>query len=132
LLENGGTKFADECNVWKETALHLSAQAGQTKCYELLVSRGASTTIRGCFVCFDCFALFLIFALSPDKWDRLASDVAAESFLGRQEIIRQPKQVVKTKILSKMMEFPLDEGRFVELCTNEEGVELKGKDFFGN
>jgi ankyrin repeat protein len=88
----------------------LAAQSGFSKGFDLLLKHGASTDIL-------------------DKWGRSPGDVAKESFLGRQEAIRKPVTVQAKTNLSKMMEFPLDETRFVQLCA--ESSDLDGCDYFG-
>lgn len=91
--------------------MHLAAQSGFSKGFDLLLQFGARRDVL-------------------DKWGRTADDVAKESFLGRQEAIRKPAaQLLRPKCLSKVLEFPLDDERFVQLCSEE--IDLIGKDYYG-
>ena len=118
LLREALAEAVNARNEWGETALHLAAQAGSVRCYELLLQCGKAD------------------AEARDRWDRTAAAVAAECFLGRQERIRrtepdkeQPQRLPK-KSLSRLIEYPLDEGRFAELCGSAE-VDIRGADAFG-
>lgn len=105
--------FVNAQNTWGETALHLAAQAGASRCYELLEPH-ADVTIE-------------------DRWGRTAQTVAQECFLGRQEVIQGKSDELQrpARSLSKLIEAPLDERHFVETLLADESVNVAGKDMFG-
>ena len=105
-------KCIDDTNVWEETPLHLAAQSGDKKCLDLLKQAGAD-------------------ASKKDKWGRTAEEVFADHFAGKKDK-QMPLAVSKkkTKVLSKTIEFPLDEERFLKLLDDEE-TDIFSKDTFG-
>jgi ankyrin repeat protein len=115
LLQDASREAVNARNEWGETALHLAAQAGSARCYELLRQSGMADE-GAC-----------------DQWGRTAATVAAECFLGRQEAIRKPEEPTtrpKMQSLSRLIEYPLDDGRFAELCDSPE-MDVRGADAFG-
>jgi ankyrin repeat protein len=101
------THLVDAQNEWGETSLHLAYQTGSIECIDMLRAFGANTQIC-------------------DNWGQLPEAVGVEYVKNRE-----PKRTAQAgMVLSKCIEAPLDEPRFMELL-NSPNVDLKGKDMYG-
>ena len=112
-LHGVNKSFMNSKNEWGETALHLAAASGKD-IYELILESN------------------LVDAGAMDQWNRLASDVARESWLGHAGNGSRNLMPSKLKNLSKMIEAPLNEEWFLKLLEEDDSIAfVSGKDMFG-